>query len=400
MTPSQTKPLSCDHTIRACFVGYIVQAIVNNFVPLLFLTFQSAYGIPLSSITLLITFNFTVQLMVDLLSPRFIDWVGYRAAIVLAHVMAAAGLIGLAVLPDLLPSPFAGLVVSVLVYAVGGGLLEVLVSPIVEACPTDNKESTMSLLHSFYCWGHVGVVLLSTVFFTLFGTERWKILALLWAVVPIVNCVIFTRVPIYSLLEEGEQGLSMKELLGKRTFWLALVLMICAGASEQAVSQWTSTFAESGLQVSKTLGDLCGPMFFAILMGTARALYGKYGARIDLIRTMKFSAGLCVVSYLVISLSPWPMLSLLGCGVCGFSVGILWPGTFSMTARLLPRGGTLPFALLALGGDIGCSAGPTVVGILSSLAGGDLRVGILAAVGFPVLMLLGSCALRRAEPAA
>lgn len=400
MTPSQTKPLSCDHTIRACFVGYIVQAIVNNFVPLLFLTFQSAYGIPLSSITLLITFNFTVQLMVDLLSPRLIDRVGYRAAIVLAHVMAAAGLIGLAVLPYLLPSPFAGLVVSVLVYAVGGGLLEVLVSPIVEACPTDNKESTMSLLHSFYCWGHVGVVLLSTVFFTLFGTERWKILALLWAVVPIVNCVIFTRVPIYSLLEEGEQGLSMKELLGKRTFWLALVLMICAGASEQAVSQWTSTFAESGLQVSKTLGDLCGPMFFAILMGTARALYGKYGARIDLIRTMKFSAGLCVVSYLVISLSPWPMLSLLGCGVCGFSVGILWPGTFSMTARLLPRGGTLLFALLALGGDIGCSAGPTVVGILSSLAGGDLRMGILAAVGSPVLMLLGSCALRRAEPAA
>ncbi|MCD8341116.1 MAG: MFS transporter [Clostridiales bacterium] len=400
MTPSQTKPLSYDHTIRACFVGYIVQAIVNNFVPLLFLTFQSAYGIPLSSITLLITFNFTVQLVVDLLSPRFIDRVGYRAAIVLAHVMAAAGLIGLAVLPDLLPSPFAGLVTSVLIYAVGGGLLEVLVSPIVEACPTDNKESAMSLLHSFYCWGHVGVVLLSTIFFTAFGTERWKILALLWAVVPIANCIIFTRVPIYSLLEEGEQGLSMKELLGRRTFWLALVLMICAGASEQAVSQWTSTFAESGLQVSKTLGDLCGPMFFAILMGTARALYGKYGARIDLVRTMKLSAGLCVVSYLVISLSPWPMLSLLGCGVCGFSVGILWPGTFSMTARLLPRGGTLLFALLALGGDIGCSAGPTFVGMISSLAGGDLHAGILAAVFFPVLMLLGSCALRKAEPTA
>ncbi|MCD7858206.1 MAG: MFS transporter [Clostridiales bacterium] len=400
MTPSQTRQLSYDHTIRACFVGYIVQAIVNNFVPLLFLTFQSAYGIPLSSITLLITFNFTVQLMVDLLSPKFIDRVGYRAAIMLAHIMAAAGLIGLAVLPDLLPSPFAGLVVSVLIYAVGGGLLEVLVSPIVEACPTDNKESAMSLLHSFYCWGHVGVVLLSTIFFTLFGTERWKILALLWAVVPIVNCVVFARVPIYSLLKEGERGLSMKELLGKRTFWLALALMICAGASEQAVSQWTSTFAESGLQVSKTLGDLCGPMFFAILMGTARALYGKYGARIDLIRAMKLSAGLCVVSYLVISLSPWPMLSLLGCGVCGFSVGILWPGTFSMTARLLPRGGTLLFALLALGGDIGCSAGPTVVGMLSSLAGGDLHTGILAAVGFPVVMLLGSCALRRTEPTA
>ncbi len=396
MTPSQTKPLSYDHTIKACFVGYIVQAIVNNFVPLLFLTFQSSYGIPLSSITLLITFNFTVQLVVDLLSPKFIDQVGYRAAIVVAHVMAAAGLICLAVLPDLLPTPFAGLVISVLIYAVGGGLLEVLVSPIVEACPTDNKESAMSLLHSFYCWGHVGVVLLSTIFFTAFGTERWKIMALLWAIVPIANCVAFTRVPIYSLLEEGEKGLSMKELLGRRSFWLAMVLMICAGASEQAVSQWTSTFAESGLQVSKTLGDLCGPMFFAILMGTSRALYGKYGANIDLIRAMKLSAGLCVVSYLVISLSPWPMLSLLGCGVCGFSVGILWPGTFSMTSRLLPKGGTLLFALMALGGDIGCSAGPTFVGMLSSLAGGDLHAGILAAVCFPVLMLLGSCALRRA----
>ncbi|MCD7917534.1 MAG: MFS transporter [Clostridiales bacterium] len=396
MTPSQTKRLSYDHTIKACFVGYIVQAIVNNFVPLLFLTFQSSYGIPLSSITLLITFNFTVQLVVDLLSPKFIDRVGYRAAIVLAHVMAAAGLMGLAVLPDLLPSPFAGLVISVLIYAVGGGLLEVLVSPIVEACPTDSKESAMSLLHSFYCWGHVGVVLLSTIFFTAFGTERWKIMALLWAIVPIANCVLFTRAPIYSLLEEGEKGLSMKELLGRRSFWLAMVLMICAGASEQAVSQWTSTFAESGLRVSKTLGDLCGPMFFAILMGTSRALYGKYGAHIDLIRTMKLSAGLCVVSYLVISLSPWPMLSLLGCGVCGFSVGILWPGTFSMTARLLPRGGTLLFALMALGGDVGCSAGPTFVGMLSSLAGGDLHAGILAAVCFPVLMLLGSCTLRRA----
>ncbi|MCD8159678.1 MAG: MFS transporter [Clostridiales bacterium] len=396
MTPSQTKPLSYDHTIKACFVGYIVQAIVNNFVPLLFLTFQSSYGIPLSSITLLITFNFTVQLVVDLLSPKFIDRVGYRAAVVAAHVMAAAGLICLAVLPDLLPSPFVGLVISVLIYAVGGGLLEVLVSPIVEACPTDNKESAMSLLHSFYCWGHVGVVLLSTIFFAAFGTERWKIMALLWAIVPIANCVIFTRVPIYSLLEDEEKGLSMRELLGRRSFWLAMLLMICAGASEQAVSQWTSTFAESGLQVSKTLGDLCGPMLFAILMGTSRALYGKYGAHIDLIRTMKLSAGLCVVSYLVISLSPWPMLSLLGCGVCGFSVGILWPGTFSMTARLLPKGGTLLFALMALGGDIGCSAGPTFVGMLSSLAGGDLHAGILAAVCFPVLMLLGSCALRRA----
>lgn len=382
-------------TIKACFIGYIVQAIVNNFAPLLFLIFQSTYNIPLSKITLLITFNFFVQLCVDMLSAGFIDKIGYRTAIILAHVLSALGLVSLAVLPGMLPNAFAGLLIAVMIYAVGGGLLEVLVSPIVEACPTDNKETAMSLLHSFYCWGHVGVVLLTTLFFSVFGVGKWKVLAILWAVIPALNCLLFAKVPVYSLLEEGDAGLPVKKLFGNKTFWLLLLLMICAGASEQAVSQWASTFAESGLNVSKTVGDLAGPMFFAILMGVSRTFYGKYGEKIELNMFMRLSAVLCVCSYLLISLSPMPVFGLLGCGICGLSVGILWPGSFSIAANVIPRGGTMLFALLALGGDVGCSAGPTFAGMVSSVAGGNLHMGILAAVIFPVMMFAGCCLLRR-----
>lgn len=381
------------YTIKACFVAYIVQAVGNNFAPLLFLTFRSEYGISLSKITLLITFNFCIQLLIDALSARFIDRIGYRASVMLAHICSASGLVLIAILPGILPDPFSGLLIAVMIYAVGGGLIEVLVSPIVEACPAENKEKAMSLLHSFYCWGHVGVVLLSTVFFAAFGTENWRILAVFWALIPAVNCLLFWKVPMYSLLEDGETGMSLGNLLKNRLFWLLLLLMICAGASEQAVSQWASTFAESGLGVSKSMGDLCGPMFFAILMGTSRAVYGKFGERMPLELSMKLSAGLCILSYLVISLSPWPAVSLLGCGVCGFSVGILWPGSFSIASRSLPRGGTLLFALLALGGDVGCSLGPSFVGAVSSAAHGNLRTGILLAVLFPGTMLAGCMVL-------
>ncbi len=376
-------------TITACFVGYIVQAIVNNFVPLLFLTFQRNYQIPLSQITLLVTFNFGVQLLVDLLSVGFVDKIGYRASMILAHVLSAAGLIMLTVLPELMPSPFAGILIAVMVYAIGGGLLEVLVSPVVEACPSDHKEQTMSLLHSFYCWGHVGVVLASTLFFKVFGIGNWKILACLWALVPLCNTAAFLRVPIASLLEEGDQGFTVRELAGKKMFWVFMLMMLCAGASEQAVSQWASTFAERGLGVGKTLGDLAGPMAFAVLMGTSRAFYGKYGEKINLDYFMMGSSLLCMASYLCISLISNPVFGLAGCAVCGLSVGILWPGTFSKAAADLPRGGTALFAFMALAGDMGCSGGPTLVGIVSSRFGDDLKKGILAAVIFPFLLLAG-----------
>lgn len=382
-------------TIRSCFVAYIVQAIVNNFVPLLFLTFQRTYDIPLSQITMLITFNFGVQLLVDLLSVSFVDRLGYRFCMVLAHILSAAGLIFLTVLPEILPSAFAGILIAVMIYAIGGGLLEVLVSPVVESCPSDNKEKAMSMLHSFYCWGHVGVVLISTVFFSAFGITNWKILAVLWAIVPLVNAAAFMKVPIRSLMEEGEKGLSLKELLTMKTFWILLVMMICAGASEQGVSQWASTLAEKGLGITKTAGDLAGPMAFAVLMGTSRAFYGKYGDRISLNRFMVLSSLLCIASYLGISLLGMPQLSLVCCALCGLSVGIMWPGTFSKAAAALPKGGTAMFALLALGGDVGCSGGPTLVGFVSELAGGNLKKGILAGVIFPVLLLIGVALCRK-----
>lgn len=384
-------------TLIACFVGYIVQAIVNNFVPLLFLTFHSSYGIPMTKITLLITFNFGLQLLVDLLSVTFVDRIGYRASMILAHICAAAGFVLLTILPDAFGDPFVGLLIAVTVYAVGGGLLEVLVSPVVEACPTDNKEKAMSLLHSFYCWGHVGVVLLSTLYFQLYGIENWKTLALIWAIVPVVNMLAFTKVPMANLLEEGDSGMSMKELCGQKLFWVLMLMMVCAGASEQAVSQWASTFAESGLGVSKAVGDLAGPMFFAIMMGSARAFYGKYGDRIDLDRFMLGSCMLCVVSYLCISLVPSAVIGLLACGLCGLSVGIMWPGTFSKASASLTRGGTAMFALLALAGDVGCSGGPTVVGMVSGVLGDNLKLGILAGILFPVLLFTGILMCRRSQ---
>lgn len=382
-------------TISACFIGYIIQAIVNNFVPLLFVTFQKSYSIELSKITVLITINFVIQLCIDLASAYFIDKIGYRASALIAHGCSAAGLILLTILPELLPSAYAGIVISVIIYAIGGGLLEVLLSPIIEACPTGNKEKAMSLLHSFYCWGHMGVVLLSTAFFAIFGIENWKALALIWAAVPVLNGIFFTRVPIYPLVDEGEKGLTLKQLAASKTFWIMMLMMVCAGASEQSVSQWVSAFAEEGLGVSKTIGDLAGPTAFAALMGTSRLIYGKLGHRIDINKFMGFSCVLCIAAYLCISIVQNPAIELIGCAVCGFSVGILWPATFSKASASIKGGGTLLFAMLALAGDLGCSAGPTLAGFVSGKFGNNLRAGILAAIVFPALLLLGLLLSRK-----
>lgn len=384
-------------TIYACFTGYVVQAIVNNFVPLLFLTFEKTYQIPLSQITMLISVNFGVQLFVDFAATSFVDKIGYRISIIMAHLFAAGGLLGLVFLPGLLPSAFAGLMMSVVIYAVGGGLLEVLVSPIMESCPTPNKEKAMSLLHSFYCWGHVGVVLLSTLFFLLFGIENWRMLTCIWVLIPVANALLFAGSPIAPLVEEGETGLTMKELFGNKVFWILMLMMLCAGASEQSVSQWASTFAERGLGVSKTLGDLAGPMAFAILMGSARTFYGKFGERINMDKFMVGSSILCMISYLCISLAPSPAISLAGCAVCGLSVGIMWPGTFSKASAALRNGGTALFAMLALAGDVGCSGGPALVGYVSSRVSDNLKAGILAGILFPVLLVAGIFRLRKQQ---
>ena len=379
---------SCRRTILGCYVGYVVQAIVNNFVPLLFVMFERTYQIPLSKITLLITINFCIQLAVDLLSAWLLDRIGYRAAICLSHIASAVGLALLTILPELLPDAFTGLLIAVVIYAVGGGLLEVIISPVMESCPTQNKEQHMSLLHSFYCWGHMGVVLLSTAFFALFGIGSWKILALLWALVPVVNVIFFAGAPLYPIQAAGEQALSLRALFKNRAFWLFMLMMLCAGAAEQAVSQWSSAFAEQGLGVSKTVGDLAGPMAFAAMMGIARLIFGKCGERMDLNRYMALCSALCVGAYLCIVFVPSPVLSLIGCAVCGFAVGIFWPDTLSRASASIRGGGTQMFALMALAGDVGCAGGPTLAGLVSDACGGALRAGILAAVIFPLLMLL------------
>ncbi len=375
------------YTIYASYLGYITQAIVNNFTPLLFVMFRNSLGISLEKITLLVTANFMIQLVVDILAAKFVDRIGYRKCIIAAHIFAAAGLIGLAGFPQLLADKFIGLFVAVILYAIGGGLTEVLISPIVEACPTKNKAAIMSLLHSFYCWGTVAAVLLSTLFFSIFGKEHWKILAVIWAMLPIFNAFFFAKVPIAHLTEEGG-GMSVKTLFSLKTFWIFMILMVCSGASEQAMSQWASAFAESGLGVSKTIGDLAGPCMFSILMGSARAFYAKAEHKIDLLSFLLGSSTLCIGAYLLAAFSPVPLVSLIGCGLCGLSVGIMWPGVFSIASERYPKGGTAMFALLALAGDLGCSAGPTLVGMVSGMFGDNIKKGLFAAIVFPVVLIV------------
>lgn len=378
---------SYSHTIAASYLGYVTQAVVNNFAPLLFLTFQTQMSISLEQITLLTTVNFSVQLLVDFLSVKAADRIGYRVCIVAAHLFSAAGLAAIAILPGLMESTYAGLIVAVTLYAIGGGLIEVLVSPIVEACPTEKKEAAMSLLHSFYCWGHVAVVLLSSAFFQLAGIGNWRVMACIWALLPLGNAVYFALVPIRPVVEERRR-MPVRSLFGQKLFWLFLLMMLCAGASEQGMSQWASAFAQSGLGVNKAMGDLAGPCAFAVLMGTSRALYGKYSDRMPLRAVMTASAVLCIACYATAAMSGNVLLALAGCALCGFSVGIFWPGTFSTAVPALPGGGTAMFALLALAGDLGCTTGPTVVGLAAGAAGGRLAAGLGVGMIFPVLMLL------------
>ena len=384
-------------TLLACYLGFVTQAIAANFAPLLFLKFHSDYGIPLGQIALISTVFFLTQLIMDVMCAKFVDRIGYRVCVVASSLCFSAGLAGLAFLPELFPSPFAGILTSVVIYAVGSGLLEVLGSPIVEACPFEHKESVMSLLHSFYCWGAVGVVVVSTAFFAVFGIERWKWLACLWALLPLYNTYNFATCPIEPLVEEGK-GMGIRGLLKVPVFWLAIVLMVCAGASELTMAQWASAYAESAIGLSKTVGDLSGPCLFAAAMGISRVLYGKYGERIALTGFMLGSGLLCLVCYLTASLSGNPVIGLVGCIVCGFSVGILWPGTISISSGRMPYGGTAMFALLAMAGDLGGAFGPSLAGAVSQRFGDNLQKGMLAGSVFPLVLVVCVLLLRLAQP--
>ena len=381
-------------TLIACYLGFITQAITANFAPLLFLTFHRTYQISLGRIAFISTAFFFTQLLVDLFCAKYVDRIGYRRSVIASEVFSASGLIGLAFLPSLLPDPYVGILISVIIYAMGSGLIEVLVSPIVEACPFDNKESVMSLLHSFYCWGSVGVILLSTIFFAIFGIENWRILACIWALIPLYNTFNFISCPIESLTEEGE-GLSIRQLCHIPIFWIALILMVCAGASEISMAQWASAYVESALGISKSIGDIIGPCLFAVMMGMSRSFYGKYGENIYLMKFMIGSGALCLVCYLLSALAPLPFLNLVGCAVCGFSVGIMWPGTISIASKKIPLGGTAMFALLAMAGDLGGSVGPGIVGFVTQNANDNLKVGMLAGCVFPTVLVLSVLLLKR-----
>ncbi len=385
-------------TLAATYVGHVTQAVVNNFAPLLFVTFADCFDLPLTQIMLLVSVNFGVQLVVDLLCAAWMDRLDYRIPVVLSQALAAVGLAGLGIFPYLFSDAFAGLLLAVAIYAVGGGLTEVLISPIVQACPTENKEAHMNLLHSFYCWGHMAVILGSTVFFVVAGRDNWRYLAFLWALVPLVACVLFSLVPLRKIQGDipAEERISFFGLFRKPLFWLLLLMMACAGASEQAIGQYASVFAEAGLGVSKTVGDLAGPCMFALCMGLSRIVTASLSRRLAVESIMTVSGVGCIGAYLLTAFSPQSVTALVGCALCGFAVGIFWPGTFSFGAARLGGGGTALFALLALGGDLGSAGGPALVGWVSKqMTDGSLQKGMSVAVLFPVILIVCVYILRR-----
>lgn len=388
-----TKEKNYNKTLLACYLGFVTQAIAANFAPLLFVTFKNTYNIGFEKIALIPVVFYLTQLLVDFAATKFADKIGYRICVVFSQVLSAAGLILMAVLPELLPVPFIGILISVVFYAVGSGLIEVLVSPIVEACPFRNKEGMMSLLHSFYCWGAVGVILGSTLFFAVFGVENWKILTVIWALVPLLNAFNFISCPIERLIEDGN-GMRAGQLFRLPLFWLLVLLMVCSGASEASMAQWASAFTESAMGVSKTIGDLAGPCLFAAFMGISRIVYGKMSDKLDLTKTMLACGVLCVICYLMASLSDIPIIGLAGCALCGISVGIMWPGTISISSQKCPRGGTAMFAFLALAGDLGATVSPVMVGGISDLFGGDLKTGLLVATAFPLILIIALVVLH------
>ncbi len=389
-----TKQKNYKKTLIACYLGFVTQSISANFAPLLFLTFQNIYGIGLEKIALIPLTFYLTQFLIDLAATRFVDIIGYRVCVVVSQVLSSVGLALMAILPEVLPVPFLGIIIAVILYAMGSGLIEVLVSPIVEACPFENKDGVMSLLHSFYCWGAVAVILGSTLFFAVFGVENWKVLTLVWAAVPLYNTLNFMSCPIERLTEDGE-SMRPNQLRRLPLFWILILLMVCSGASEAAMAQWASAFTESAMGVSKTVGDLVGPCLFAAFMGISRTLYGKMSEKLDLTKTMLTCGVLCVICYLMASLSALPILGLAGCAFCGVSVGIMWPGSISISSQKCPRGGTAMFALLALAGDLGATISPAMVGNISNMAGGNLKSGLFAATAFPLILVLGLLVLNR-----
>lgn len=388
------KKLSFNHTKAACYIGSISQSIVCGFLPLLFVIFNQDYGIPLAMVTLFSTVNFVIQLIMDFTSLFYIDRVSYRKTIVAAHLLAAFGFLFLGLAAPKIKNIYPAILFSVVLFSAGGGLSEVLLSPIIEGCPSDNKAATMSLLHSMFAFGSVGVILVTNILLFVLGKANWHYIATLWAAIPLFNAGYFMLVPINRIVE-SDKRMPLSRLFKRKSFLVFVLIMFCSGATEIAMSQWASAFAESSLGVSKAVGDILGPCVFASMMALSRVMYSKLADRINLAKYLMLCGIMTVGCFLTAALSPIKLAALLACGFCGFAVGIIWPGTVSLSAKTYPSGGAAMFGALALAGDVGCTAGPTVVGFVASLFGGELRRGLLISCIFPVLLVVSTVLLMQ-----
>ena len=377
----------------ACFIGFVVQAIINNFLPLLFIIFNTRYNLNYEQLGRLLFVNFFVQLIVDALTPALVKRIGYRGAAIACHGLAAAGLFMLGVLPLVFSNQiYACLVASIIVYASGSGIIEVCISPMVELLPGDKKGADMAFTHSFYCWGQAFTVLVSTLLIFLIGQQHWHFIPMFWAIIPLLNMINFMRVPV---IEQPDDPISKtaNTLFKNRDFWIFAVIMICAGASEITMAEWASLFAQKALGVSKTVGDLLGPCAFAVCMGSGRVIFGLLDGKFNPQKALILNNILCVLCYVGVAVCNIPALSLIACALCGFSVSLSWPGTYSMAARHFPTGGTLMFSILALCGDLGCSIGPWLMGIVANST--TLETGFLVCSVFPAFMVLTAPLLRK-----
>lgn len=376
-------------TLTACYVGYVIQAMVNNLSPLLFVQFKRQFALDSAMLSFIIFINFGLQIIVDSLSAKITEKIGYRAGAILAQVFSCTGLVCLGVLPNVI-NPFAGIITATVLMAIGGGFVEVILSPVIEALPLGNKSGAMCFLHSFYCWGHIFTVLAATIYFNLFTIDAWRYLPVALAVIPLLNCITFAVCPLETL-EGDETPSSYKSIFTMRGFWLFPVLILASGAAEQAIAQWASDFAEIGLGVDKTLGDVFGTCLFALGMALSRTVYGVLGEKIDLKKAFVLCGGLLIGSYLLAALSPSAGLSLAGIAFGGIFVGLLWPGLYAVAGQAYPKGGTKMFGVLALFGDIGCTVGPTLTGLVSN----DIKTGLLFATCFPVIVFICSVILLK-----
>lgn len=368
----------------SAYVGYFVQAIVNNFLPILFVAFQDIYGIGYEKLGRLIVFNFITQMVTDILSPKIISLLGYRKTAVMCQLIAALGLTLAAVLPNVLPNAYIGIVLAVIVYAFASGLMEVIISPMIEMLPTSNKSGNMSLLHSFYCWGQAITTVGTTLLLSAFGYRGWTYIPLIWAIVPFINAFSFIRVPIVEPQPERKSD-SFRVLFSDRRFRVFMLIMLCAGASEIAMAEWASVFAQNALGVSQIAGDLAGPCAFSLFMGLGRLLYAAFSEKISYRSTVIVLGLCCAVCYYIAAFASIPIFALAACALCGFTVSILWPGTISAGAVAFPRGDAVMFSVFAMCGDIGCCIGPWLLGVVAEHF--TLNIGFAVSSFFPLLMV-------------